>query len=346
MNRTDGNEPKRILCIRLSAIGDVILASFLLRLIKNRFPKVEIDFLVKEPLSVLIQQNPRVNHVIPFNSGKGLSELFRIIREIQIRRYDAVIDLQRNFRSTVIALFSKSQNRFKFRPFRWERFWMVHFHRNLYQEIQPVPLRYKEAVSSWNIKDDGFGLELYIDSSDRRSIVNLLKESKIKENEEIVLLAPGAGRSTKCWPAKRYGEVGDYFSKKGKRIVLIGGERDLPCSEEAEQNMQVSPVNFTGRLSLMKTAALIEKSVLLVTNDTGVMHMAVALNRNVVSIFGPTTKHFGFAPFRGRSVIVENEISCRPCSYHGTETCPKGHFRCMLDIDSGRVIRAAETLLN
>ncbi len=138
MNQTNGNEPKRILCIRLSAIGDVILASFLLRLLKNRFPKVEIDFLVKEHLSVLIRHNPRVDRVIAFQSGKGIKELFRIVREIRSRRYNAVIDLQRNFRSALVTLFSKSRKRFRSQPFRWERFWMVHFHRNLYQEIKAI----------------------------------------------------------------------------------------------------------------------------------------------------------------------------------------------------------------
>jgi heptosyltransferase-2 len=346
MNSAKENEPKRILCIRLSAIGDVILASFLLRLLKNRFPKVEIDFLVKEHLTTLIQWNPRVDRVISFDPRKGTRELFHLVREIRIRQYDAVIDLQRNFRSALITLLSKSRKRFRSQPFRWERFWMVHFHRNLYQEIKPVPLRYLEAVSSWDVKDDGLGLELYLDSSAEQSVGNLFKASQIRENKEIVLLAPGAGRKTKRWPAERYGEVGDYFLKQGKRVVLIGGEKDRLCSEEVTQNMQSSALDFTGQLSLMETAALIEKSILLVTNDTGVMHMAAALNRNVVSIFGPTTRHFGFAPFRCRSVIVEKEMPCRPCSYHGTEFCPKGHFRCMLDIDSGQVIRAAETLLN
>lgn len=346
MNSANGNEPKRILCIRLSAIGDVILVSFLLRLLKNRFPKVEIDFLVKEHLSVLIRPNPRVDRVISFDPRKRTWELFRLVREIRNRRYDAVIDLQRNFRSALITLLSKSRKRFRFQPFRWERFWMVHFHKNLYREIKSVPLRYLEAVSAWDIKDDGLGLELYLDSPAEHSVESLFKVSRIGKNEKIVLLAPGAGRKTKRWPVECYGEVGDYFSKQGKRVILIGGEKDRICSEEVMQTMQFPSLNFTGQLSLMETAALVDKSILLVTNDTGVMHMAAALNRNVVSIFGPTTRHFGFMPFRCRSVVVEKEISCRPCSYHGTETCPKGHFRCMLDIDSGRVIRAAETLLN
>ena len=346
MGQMEIGEPKRILCIRLSAIGDVILASFLLRLLRNRFPKVEIDFLVKEHLATLIQRNPRVDRVISFDPRKGTRELFHLVRKIRIRQYDAVIDLQRNFRSILITLLSKSRKRFRSQLFRWERFWMVHFHRNLYQEVKPVPLRYFEAVSSWGIKDDGLGLELCLDSSAEHSVESLFKVSRVMKNEKIVLLAPGAGRKTKRWPAERYGEVGDYFSKKGKRVILIGGEKDRICSEEVMQTMQFPSLDFTGQLSLMETAALVDKSILLVTNDTGVMHMAAALNRNVVSIFGPTTRHFGFMPFRCRSVVVEKEMPCRPCSYHGTETCPKGHFRCMLDIDSSRVIRAAETLLN
>jgi lipopolysaccharide heptosyltransferase II len=327
-------------------MGDIILTSYVIRLLKKRFPDAAIDFLVKKQFISLIQYNPNIHQKFVFHTEKGFSDIFRLIKRIRKQHYDAVIDLQRNLRSAIVIFFSGIKWKFKYRPKRWERFWLVHFHRDIYKEVKPIPLRYLEAVSSWGIEDDGMGIEIFMDSSAKETVENMLKKVDIKKEEEIVLLAPGAGRNTKRWPAERYGEVGDYFNNKGKHVILVGGEMDRACANEVSMGMKTSSVNFTGLFSLMETAALIEKAALLVTNDTGLMHMGVALNRNVVAIFGPTTYHLGFAPFRDRSIVVEKSIPCRPCSYHGTDKCPKGHFRCMLDIPSDEVIRACEILLN
>lgn len=340
------NNPGRILCVRFSAMGDIILTSHMIRLLKQRFPDAAIDFLVKKKYASLIQYNPNIHQKFVFDTEKGFSDILRLIRQIRKQHYDAVIDLQRNFRSVVVSFFSGAQWKFKYRPKRWERFWLVHFHRDIYREVKPVPLRYLETLSPWDIKDDEKGIELFVKASARNSVEKILEKACMKKNEEIVLLAPGAGRNTKRWPAERYGEVGDYFNNRGKRVILVGGKMDRSCADEVSESMKTSSLNFAGQFSLMETAALIKKAIILVTNDTGLMHMGIALNRKVISIFGPTTHHLGFMPFRGRSIVVEKSMPCRPCSYHGTEKCPQGHFRCMLDIHSEEVIRACEILLH
>jgi heptosyltransferase-2 len=105
------------------------------------------------------------------------------------------------------------------------------------------------------------------------------------------------------------------------------------------------PADFSGKLSLLETAALLDRADLLVTNDTGVMHMAAALKTPVVALFGPTSGQLGFTPFRAPSIVIEKDLGCRPCSYHGSRRCPKSHFNCMRFIESEEVIDSAETLI-
>ena len=126
---------------------------------------------------------------------------------------------------------------------------------------------------------------------------------------------------------------------------MTGGEADREVCKEVGDRMTKQPVNFAGQFSLQVTAALLDRAELLITNDTGVMHMATGLGIPLVALFGPTTRRLGFFPFRSSSKVVEKMLDCRPCSYHGTAGCPLGHFHCMVRIDPDEVIRSAEELL-
>lgn len=327
-------------------MGDVLLTTPLLRMLKNRFPTAEIDFLVKQVYESLIYNNRHVDQVFRFSPEFGFSEVRRIIGTIRKKKYDIVIDLQSNLRSVFFRFFSGAKKKVRCRLGRWRRFLLVYLRWDLYGKIRPVPLKYVDSVSSLGIKDDGLGMDLEIDEEAKHSISSSLKKRGIRENESLIVLAPGAGRATKRWPAERYTDVGNYFGQNGYRIVLVGGEKDREVCEEVSQGVDFPLWDFSGEFSLQETAALLARADLLITNDSGIMHMGSALGTRVVAIFGPTTHHFGFAPFRTPSVMVERSLNCRPCSYHGTDDCPKGHFRCMNEISSTDVIRATEELLN
>ena len=222
---------------------------------------------------------------------------------------------------------------------------MVRFRKFRDAEDKPIPLRYLDAVSSWGVSDDGLGMELVVKDDAKHSVTMKLKKGGIDINGNIVVLAPGAAHATKRWPAERFAGVGSYLIERGNRVVLVGGENDRSICREVEDWMRHQPLNLAGKLSLQETAAVLKKSNFLISNDTGVMHMGAALGKPVVAIFGPTTRYLGFFPFRTRSLVVERPVSCRPCSYHGTETCPRDHFQCMDQIHTSDVIRAAEALL-
>ena len=329
----------------MSSIGDVLLASHVLRLLKIRYPGADIDFLVKDRYADLIKTNPYISRVLEFHSDGGSAGLRRIIRIIRDSRYDGIIDLHSNIRSRLITALSGTHAIQRYRNRRWARFMLVLFRRDVYPDALPVPMRYLEALEAWGVMDDGRGLELVLPSESHNSVNVILEEAGCRTDDRIMVLSPGASRATKRWFPERFAEVGDYFASFGYRIVLTGGRDDVATNHEVAQRMDKSAVDLTGRTTLIETAALIGRARLLITHDTGVMHIGVAVGTPLVALFGPTTYHLGFFPFRASSVVVEKEIPCRPCSYHGTARCPKGHFHCMKDIGVEDVIQAADSLL-
>ncbi len=336
---------ERLLVIRLSAIGDVLLAAPLVRMLKNAYPDCTIDFLVKNAYVSLLESNPHIHRVLAFSPRDGIREMTRVIRLIRDLRYDAVIDLQGNLRSRIFSIFSRAARRSRARLNRWRRFLLVHGRWDTYRTTVPVPLKYLKAAP-FSVTDDGKGLELWIPTNAEANVRSRLESCGIQNRDRIVGLAPGAGRATKRWPVEGFVETGRALSQKGWKIVLIGGKADAGVCEEVHRRFRTNPADFSGRLSLVETAALIRRCDLLVTNDTGVMHMASAVGTKILAVFGPTTRHFGFFPFRAVAVVVEKPLVCRPCSFHGTECCPKAHFRCMLDISSREVVERALDLLN
>ncbi len=341
--------PPRFLLMRLSAMGDVLLATPVLRMLKKSRPGCRIDFLVKNTYVSLLKANPHVGRILVFDSAGGLRGLLALARSIRNSRYDAVVDLQGNFRSRVLSFFSGAPLRSRACMHRFRRFLLVHFGWNTYRRIVPVPLRYLDSLP-FGVEDDGEGLELEVPDAAVSKVRGLLNIPARSKKAMIAALAPGAGRATKQWPADRFAETGRELADRGWHIVLVGGKNDAGVCARVSQAMRTeqapAPSDLSGKLSLLETAAVLQLSGILITNDTGVMHMASATGTRTVALFGPTTHHFGFMPFRGRTEVVEVDTGCRPCSYHGTESCPQKHFRCMLDISARDVTERALALLN
>ncbi len=335
---------RKILIIRLGAMGDVILASPVIRALKNRFPDSSLDFAVKDRFASLLEGNPYLNTIIRMKTfGRG--EFSALLSKIRAEHYDAVIDLQTNGRSLALWIASGARRVACFRHYRFRRFLLVRLGIDFYREVPPVPLRFLAAVRRWGVEDDGLGLEVHLSKRTQQKGEALLAQHGIGGKRRIVALAPGAGRATKRWPAEGYIKVAEHFGKNGYTIILLGGKEDKELSGRIVKTATVAVEDFTGTTGWQESAALLSRSQLLVTNDTGVMHLACGLDIPVVALFGPTTVHLGFHPFRARSRVAEISLPCRPCSYHGTAHCPKGHFRCLRDISPDRVIQLAEELL-
>ena len=161
----------------------------------------------------------------------------------------------------------------------------------------------------------------------------------------LLAVAPGARWPTKRWPVERFAAVAQELAQaRQAAVVLLGGSEDIALAHELCRRLRVPVLDSTGKLSLLHTAALLQQCHLLLSNDSGLMHMATALRVPVVAIFGPTVQEFGFYPFQARAQVVSAELPCRPCSTKGSTRCPRGHHHCMQQVTVAQVCTAASAL--
>jgi len=325
----------KILLIRFGAIGDVVLATPAIRMLRARHPNAQIDMVVKPEIESLIKTNPHLSNLFTLPHPFSWRELLTLAKRLRAIQYDWVIDWQKHTKSYALSWLVGGKIR-RYPKYSVQRFFLVYFKKNYYRKVVPVPLRYLRALKSLGVEDDGRGAEIFIPEGIEEK---LKKEWNLKDRAYWVL-APGGGRATKRWPVPYFKMLADQMRKTlGVHLVVIGGEDDVPlCRQILEKNSGNSQ-NLCGKTSLQETAAVLKNSIGLVTNDTGVMHMASAFSKPVIALFGPTVKEFGFFPFRTLHAVLEKNLECRPCSFHGTDKCPLGHFSCMREILPEEVLR-------
>ena len=309
-------EVKKILIIRLSSFGDIILTFPLINLIRNKFPQVHISFLVKEKYADLVRLNPKVNEVITL---WGTNE-DAIKREISASGYDIVIDLQNNPRSRIMT--AGLSNIFRFKKNNFKKFLLVKFKINKLQDSEPVYKRYIRSVEEpLGITED----EMKFTTSD-------LSFEKSDIDNDYVVIAPSSRHFTKTYPKEKFVEY--INSHPDERFILVGdnSETDIGICSFIKENTG-STDNLCGQLSYSELAGVISGSDKVICNDSGILHLAEALGKKVTALFGSTVKEFGFFPQLEGSIVHEVEgLKCRPCSHIGLPECPLEHFKCMNDI--------------
>lgn len=330
-------------------MGDVILTSPLLRVLKNSLPDTSIDFLIRKKFSELVQYNPHINKIIAYDNCKGLREL---TEELKKNNYDLIIDLHNNLRSNFVKLKLRKKS-FTINKRIFKRFLLINFKINFLYNYIPVPEKYIEAVRDLNINNDQNGLEIFFPEEMKTNLKEKLKNQSIPQNRLIVGVAPSAKHNTKRWPAHKFEELLVKLVKELNAFVLaFGGEEEEDYIEDIVQTVNQNTgnnfaMNLAGKLSILENAAAMDICKVIVTNDTGLMHLAAARKRKVVAIFGPTVKEFGFFPYGTENIVIENNnLNCRPCTHIGRDRCPKKHFRCMNDITSEKVFDAIKHILN
>jgi lipopolysaccharide heptosyltransferase II len=344
----------RTLIIRFSSVGDIVLSSLLVRALRQRFPALQIDFVVKTEFAELVADNPHLNRVIAFPTGGTYRDLRTLRRAIRRAGYDLIIDIHDSLRSRFLCAGARNVVRVNKRKI--PRFFLVKFKWNLYQWFGGAPgvaERYLETVQHLGVKDDGKGLELFLPQKSEEDVAKILRDAGFTMGSPLVGICPSARHWNKMWLKERFAETAASLSASYHATVVLFGSttEEKRCGEvEAEisrLNAGVPVLNLAGRLTLVESAAVMDRCVVIITNDSGLMHMATARNRKVVAVFGPTVRELGFFPTGTLSMVVEDPLlECRPCTHVGLPECPKGHFRCMMDIPASRVIDAAEQLLS
>ncbi len=346
-------QPDKTLIIRFSSVGDILLSSLLLRVFRKRFPACRLDFLVKEEYAELVRHNPNLSGVIQFPVDGTFDDLKALKKKIKTTRYDLIVDIHDSLRSRYLCFGAPNVVRINKR--KLARFLLVKTKLNLYPWFGDAPSvaeRYIEPVAHLGVENDGRGLEIHLPETAVEKGRELMKEIAGNGQTPVIGFAPSAIHATKIWSAGGFAEVAASLATERKAsVVLFGSGNDrLRCKEIEmiikEKASQVRVLNLAGKTSLMEAAAVMDYCALVVTNDSGLMHLAAARKRKVVAIFGPTVKEFGFFPYGTQSVVIENhDLSCRPCTSIGLPGCPKQHFRCMNEITPARVTAAGQELL-
>lgn len=343
----------KTLIIRLSSVGDVVLSLPLVRALRGRFPGCQIDYCVKAAYSDLVRDNPHLSRVIEFPDNGTMADLFRMRSAIAATRYDLIIDIHDSIRSRFLCAGSGDVARINKR--KLARTLLVKFKSDAYQRFGGAPgvvERYFETVRDLDVTDDGKGLELSVPAEARSSVDALLAEEHVIKGAPCIGIAPSSRHGTKMWPSERFAAAGGQLAEKYNATVLLFGAPDEHDRCELisrlidRQYPGTQVVNLAGWASLLETAAAIDRCKVVLTNDSGLMHIAAARKVRVVAIFGPTVRQFGFYPPPETSTVIEhNELDCRPCSHTGLPRCPKGHFRCMNDTSVETVVSAAQPYL-
>lgn len=333
----------KILVIRLSSIGDIILSSFVLRLIKKKFPESQIDFLVAKEYAQILHYNPHIRNVLEYDKSLPFSK--HIIGTLSLfnqSHYDITLDLQNNLRSRVFTL-GKTERIFRFNKRRLYKLSLVHLKKRK-TNFDYIPLLYKNTFPDLVDFDDGLGLELWT-QKDSNGYIPFTRKAKL-QNIRKVAIAPGAKHFTKRLPQKIAIQVIEQILDKfNAKVFLIGGIEDFSyCKGLIIDSSRV--FNLCGEFDVPETGAFLDNCDIIISADSAVVHIASARRIPTVVIYGSTVPELGFAPFRVPYEIVEiNNLKCRPCNHIGRSKCPLKHFDCMNKITPRTVIEAIEKLI-
>ncbi len=335
--------PTKTLVVRFSSIGDIVLSSPLLRVLRARFPGNQIDYVTRKEYAELVKSNQNLNHTFEFDAALGFDGLRTLKKRIKEEGYDLIVDIHDSLRSKYLRSL-RGPRRVVLNKRVLERSMLVKLKKNVYKEVVPVADRYIETVRDYGVTNDGKGLELFIPDEVLFGVSGKMATLKLNRFEKVVGICPGARHFTKRWPADRFARVGTALARTlDAKVLLFGGAADEPmsaqiCSDINGQAGAERASNLCGQLRLLETAAAMEYCDLIITNDTGLMHIATAMHRKVLTIFGSTVREFGFFPYDQTAIVLERQgLACRPCSHIGRSECPEKHFKCMLEIGEDEV---------
>ena len=355
------NTSEKILVIRFSSIGDIILTTPVFRYLRKIKPGAEIHFLTRAEFTNILRNNPNVDRILSFDTKEGYPGLKVLKDKISGEKYDTIYDLHGSLRSRYISLFSGARRIRRINKNNFKRFMLVKMKFNFYHGItsdnrsgmRPLSVVEKYLITCGytgreNPDFEDLRLDLYITNREEKNAEIFLK--KFFGKEPRIVIAPGAKHFTKRWPPEYYAELAALLYKKYKfKIVFTGGPDEVNTIQEIRliaDPKEKYTVSLAGKLDLTETAAIISRSNLFISNDSGLMHMASAFQIFQIAIFGSTVRELGFYPVNPRSRILERNLSCRPCSHIGRSSCPKNHFECMRQIKPEMVLEEISDCMN
>ena len=317
----------KFLIIRFSSIGDIVLTSPVVRCLKSQFPDAEIHYLTKTRNLDLLEANPYIEKIHLF--GDSLPET---IQALKAEKFDYVIDLHNNLRSLRVKLGLKVKS-YSFNKLNIRKLLLTKFRINTMPEGHIVD-RNLETLSHFKVVNDGKGLDHFILDEDEFPLSQLPEPFR---NGYLVLVLAGT-YFTKRMPVEKCRRL---IAETQLPVILLGGKSERPLASIIVDWKVGNVLDFTGKLRINQSASLVKNARLVISNDTGLMHIAAAYHKKILSVWGNTSPKLGMYPYlpgEGSEILEVKDLSCRPCSKLGYHKCPKKHFRCMNDIPEQRIL--------
>ena len=309
-------ETLKILVVRFSSIGDIVLTSPVVRMLKKQL-NAKVHYLTKSSYVSLLKNNPYIDLV--YQIENSISE---VIADLKKEKYDYVIDLHSNLRTQILK-FRLGMPAKSFNKLNMEKFLLTNFNLDNIPQIHIVD-RYLETVKHLGVKNDNQGLDFFLSANDKMDISIFPKN--------YIVFVIGGQHATKILPNEK---IISIIKKVNKPVLLVGGPEDAHRGEEIAKACD-KVVNTCGKYSILQSASLVQQATMVITHDTGMMHIAAAFNKKIFSVWGNTVPEFGMYPYleseQSKRIEVKG-LNCRPCSKIGYDKCPKGHFKCMQEID-------------
>jgi len=322
----------KILLIRFSSIGDIVLTTPIIRCLKKQLPEgTEIHFITKPSFAALLDQNPYIDKLWLLSKNED-----ETIVQLKAEKFDRIIDLHNNLRSLRIKLSLRIKSS-SFKKLNFQKFLLTQFKVDRMPAIHIVD-RYFTAVKDLRVNNDGEGLEYF------NPVTPIELNELLSEGLPFITMAIGGQHFTKRMPIEKLREIIHGVQSK---VVLLGGKEDMNVADQLEKEYPEKLLNLVGKLSLHQSAGAVYLSKALITHDTGMMHIAAALKKQILAIWGNTVPQFGMYPYYGNQNITfynfeVKGLDCRPCSKLGYSACPKGHFNCMNLQNTAEIVKATE----
>ena len=330
---------KKILIIRMSSIGDIVLSTSFLQSVKTKFPDSKIDFLIKSEFADIMRYHPLIDDLITFKKKTGFKGLIALGKSLRDNDYDMVYDIHSVFRTRILSFFLRKRFFKQIKKPRFRRFLLFYGYQNFFEKSFSHIKMYHSLLE----KTDSFPkTELHLSNDEVEETMDYLLNNNIDKN--YITIVPGAAWSQKQWSIENYNNLMTRLMKSfNATIVILGATNDIICDQIIKHDRIV---NLKDKTSLRMAMGILKSSQHTIGSDTGLLHISEALDTPVTMILGPTSKETGAIIVLPESKIIENKsLWCRPCSQNGSRPCYRKEQYCMSEIDSEKVFEHVNSSL-
>jgi len=336
-------EPKKILVIRLSSLGDIVILTPIFKSLRERFPEAQIDFLVKKEFKSIVAENPYISNVITFDIKEKLQGWNKLCRLLAHENYNLFIDMHNNFRSWILSLFLIKVPKLRYYKPRLLRFLLFYFLINFFPKSFSLLGEYFKVLRPLGIGLPDSKPEIFLSNYSLEKAKSILKNKGVKN--QFVAILPIATWSNKRYPLKKYEELARRINDElNITVVWLGGERDAYLND-LSYLQPFKSIKIIGETDLEESLGILSQSSLVVGNDTGLTYSAEALGVPIVLILGPTSRETGAGHYCEKSVTLQKDIWCRPCSQKGDRRCYRRKQYCMEGISSDEIFKAVRKII-